>query len=207
MAVQTFFPFQSGNVPMRASQAGFRRFTVAEYHKLIQLGILTEDDDLELLNGYLIYKMPHNPPHDRTVQRMTRPLIRYLPPGWDLRIQLAVTLPTSEPEPDFAIVRGDDSVYANHHPNPIEIGTLIEVSDSTLASDRQDKGPIYAAANVPIYWIINLVDRQIEVYTSPSGPTANPAYTQRKDYRAADQVPLILDGVEVARIPVQELLP
>src|SRR5262245_46764239 len=200
-------PIQTPKLPLRATMAGFRRFTVAEYHKLIQLGILTEDDDLELLDGYLVYKMPHNPPHDSTIQRMNRRLVRYLPTGWDLRIQSAVTLPTSEPEPDGAIVRGDDSTYANHHPNPSEIGALIEVSDSTLDSDRQDKGPIYAAADISCYWIINLVDRQIEVYASPSGPTASPAYTQRSDYRAGDQVPLTLDGVEVARISVQDLLP
>jgi Uma2 family endonuclease len=207
MPIQTLFPFQSPNVPLRASQAGFRRFSVAEYHKLIQLGMLTENDDLELLNGYLVYKMPHNPPHDSSIQRMNRRMMRYLPPGWDLRIQSAVTLPESEPEPDGAVVRGDDLSYLNHHPNPSEIGALIEVSDSTLDSDRQDKGPIYAAANIPFYWIINLVDRHVELYASPSGPAANPAYAQRTDYRTGDQVPLVLDGVEVARIPVQELLP
>jgi hypothetical protein len=84
---------------------------------------------------------------------------------------------------------------------------LIEVSDSTLAGDRADKGRIYARANIPIYWIVNLVDRLIEIYTSPSGPIADPTYAQRQDYRPGDSVPLILDGITVTTIAVSDLLP
>src|SRR5262249_62207670 len=95
---------QTANLPLQGMMAGFRRFSVAEYHKLIDLGILTEDDNLELLEGYLVHKMTRKPPHDGTLD-LIRETLR-LPAGWMLRMQEAVTLSDSEPEPDGAVVRG-----------------------------------------------------------------------------------------------------
>lgn len=207
MSIQATPPLQKFDFPLRAGQAGFRRFSVDEYHEMIQHGILTEDDNLELLDGYLVHKVSRNPPHDAALQLFQATIPPVLPMGWCLRMQCAVTLAQSEPEPDGAVVRGNARSYVTRHPSASETGMISEIAESSLDSDRLDKGPLYAAANIPYYWIINLIDRQIEVYSSPSGPTANPAYAQRTDYRAGDQVPLILDGVEVARIPVQELLP
>ena len=187
--------------------AGFRRFSVAEYHKLIEIGILTEDDNLELLEGYLVHKMSRNPPHDATLQLIQDVMPRLLPAGWCLRMQSAVTLAGSEPEPDGAIVRGDARTYAHHHPGPADVGLAIEVADATLAGDHVDKGRIYARAGIACYWIINLVDRQAEVYTAPSGSVATPAYAQRQDFHAGDDVTLTLDGTAVANIAVRDLLP
>jgi Uma2 family endonuclease len=198
---------QAATLPIQGTMAGFRRFSVAEYHKLIESGILTEDDNLELLEGYLVHKMSRNPPHDATIQRLMKRLFQRLPPGWDLRVQSAVTLPESEPEPDLAVVRGDENAYVARHPSGADVGLLIEVSDSTLPADRIDKCRIYARAGIVCYWIVNLGDRQIEVYTAPSGPTADPAYGKRADYRIGDQVPLVLDGTPVALLAVQDLLP
>ena len=130
-----------------------------------------------------------------------------MPPGWDLRVQSAITLTTSEPEPDFAIVRGDESLYANRHPAAGDVGLVVEVSDSTLQGDREDKGAIYARAGIECYWIVNLNDRQIEVCTSPSGPVADPRFAQRVDYRAGDTVSLLLGGATQLQVAVQDLLP
>ncbi|HZY85554.1 MAG TPA: Uma2 family endonuclease [Gemmataceae bacterium] len=187
--------------------AAFRRFSVDEYHKLIEVGILTEDDNLELLDGYLVHKMSCNPPHDATIQKAMKRLFRALPPDWDLRIQSAITLNGSEPEPDLAVVRGDENHYLTRHPGPADIGLVVEVAEATLAGDRADKGRIYAQAAIPCYWIINLVDWQIEVYTGPSGPTATPAYAQRRDLQIGADVALTLDGIVAASIPLRELLP
>ena len=195
------------HLPLLGTQAGFRRFSVDEYHKLIELGILTEDDNLELLDGYLVNKMSRNPPHDATIQKAMKRLFRALPPDWDLRVQSAVTLSGSEPEPDLAIVRGDENRYLAHHPGPADIGLVIEVAEATLAGDRADKGRIYARATIPFYWIVNLVDGQVEVYTGPSGPTAAPAYAQRQDLRLGADVALTLDSAVAASIPVRDLLP
>ena len=198
---------QVAALPIQGTMAGFRRFTVAEYHKLIQIGILTEDDNLELLEGYLVHKMSRNPPHDGTLQIIQDTLTAVLPAGWRLRVQCAITLTDSEPEPDAAVVRGDVRTYLARHPSPADVGLIVEVADSTLDADRIDKCRIYGRAGIVCYWIVNLKDRQIEVYTVPSGPTASPGYGQRTDYRLGDQVPLLLDGSTVALLVVQDLLP
>jgi Uma2 family endonuclease len=195
------------HLPFQGIQAGFRRFSVAEYHKLIGLGILTEDDNLELLEGYLVHKMTRNPPHDATLLFLQEHLVPAVLPGRCLRIQSAITLSESEPEPDGAVVRGPSRTYSARHPGPADIGLVIEVSDSTLTGDRADKGRIYARAGLPCYWIVNLVDSQIEAYTQPSGPTAAPAFGQRTDYRPGGSLPLVLDGTTVATVAVADLLP
>lgn len=193
-------------LPLRASQSGLRRFTVAEYHRMIDLGILTEDDNIELLEGYLVKKMVRNPPHDSALHRCLKRLLRALPEEWDVRVQSAVTLSTSEPEPDLAVVRKSADDYATGHPRPANVGLLIEVADSSLAADR-DQGRIYARDGIPCYWIINIPDEQIEVYTAPSGPGLSPTYAQRQDYCRGDSLPLVLDGTTLATIPVADLLP
>jgi Uma2 family endonuclease len=198
---------QAPHLPYQGMVAGFRRFSLSEYHRLIELGMLTEDDNLELLDGYLVHKMSRNPPHDAAIQKGTKKWLRLLPPGWDLRAQSAVTLTASEPEPDFAIVRGDESLYVNRHPTAADVGLVIEVSDSTLQGDRVDKGAIYARAGIECYWIVNLNDRQIEVYTSPSGSAPTPRYAQRVDYGEGDSVSLLLDGGAQVQVAVKDLLP
>src|SRR2546421_11780168 len=94
-------------LPLLGMQAGFRRFSVAEYHRLTELGILTENDNLELIEGYLVLKMARNPPHDGTLHQALEIIGPHLPAGWKVRIQSALTLPDSEPEPDLAVVRQD----------------------------------------------------------------------------------------------------
>jgi Uma2 family endonuclease len=194
-------------LPWQGTMAGFRQFTVPEYHKLIEIGILTEDDDLELLEGYLVHKMSRNPPHDCALQLTSGAMNTAIPNEWCVRAQSAITLAESEPEPDIVVARGNARTFATRHPGPKDIGLLIEVADSTLPGDRTDKGRIYARASLPIYWIINLADRQFEVYENPSGPTASPSYANRTDYHVGDSVPLVLDNRMVAQIVVQDLLP
>lgn len=198
---------QIANLPLLGTLAGFRRFSVDEYHRLTELGFLTENDALELLEGYLVLKMPRNPPHDGTLHRSFKRLAKALPAGWDIRIQSAVTLSDSEPEPDIAIVREDVAGYTTRHPLATDVGVLVEVSDTTLEGDRADKSRIYARAGILVYWIINVADRQVEEYTQPSGPGAAPAYMLRQDYRDGDNVPLVLQGRQVAAISVRDLLP
>jgi Uma2 family endonuclease len=184
------------------------KFSVARYQKMIEAGILTPDDKVELLENYVVLKMPRNPPHDSTVQRMNRPLLRSLTAGWDLRMQSAVTLFDSQPEPDFAVVRGSAADYENRHPGAADVGLLIEVADSSLLRDQRDKTRIYARGGIPCYWIVNLVDRRIEVYSRPSGPVVPvPAYGSFQVYQPGDSLPLVLDGNPVGTIPVADLLP
>jgi Uma2 family endonuclease len=184
-----------------------RRFSVDEYHRMIQADVLNDADRVELLEGYVVLKMPRNPPHHGTIQIVRKRLTRALPPGWDLRIQSAVTLTESEPEPDLAVVRGDERTYLARHPGPADVGLIVEVADSSLDRGRDDRGRIYARAAIPIYWIVNLVDGRVEVYSAPSGATAAPAYAQRQDLLPGANVPFLLAGAVVASVPVVDLLP
>jgi Uma2 family endonuclease len=183
------------------------KLTVDGYHRMIQAGLLTEDDPVELLEGWIVPKMPHNPPHDGTVQRANKVINERLPPGWEVRVQSAVTTGDSEPEPDLAVVREDGQNYLTRHPGSADIALLIEVANSSLARDRDDKGRLFARAGIGCYWIINLIDNQIEVYTDPTGPGANPQYLQRRDYARHAAVPLVVDGQDRGPIHVRDLLP
>jgi Uma2 family endonuclease len=184
-----------------------RKFTVSEYHRLIQARLLTEDDPVELLEGWIVPKMPRNPPHDGTIGLIQEVLRSQLPVGWCLRIQSAITLSESEPEPDLVIAAGTARQYVTRHPLPQDLALVIEVADSSLDRDRHDKGRIYSRAALAVYWIVNLVDDRIEVYTAPSGPGLTPSYQQRQDYQRADSVPLVLAGQTITQIAVHELLP
>jgi Uma2 family endonuclease len=169
--------------------------------------MLSDDDKVELLNGYMVLKMPRNPPHDVSVVAVQESLRAMMPNGWCVRGQCAITLATSEPEPDGAVVRGVIRDYVARHPGPADIGLVVEVADSSLTRDRDDKGPIYAEAGIPIYWVVNIQDRWIEVYTQPTGTGAAARYAHRQDYRPGDAVPLVLAGAVVGQIPVLDVLP
>lgn len=183
------------------------RWAVWQYQRMVEVGILTADDKVELLEGHVVYKMPRNPPHDGTILRLTKRLGRYLPAGWDVRTQSAVVLADSQPEPDVAIVREDPDDYTTRHPIPADVGLLIEVADSTLLHDRRAKAAMYARSGVGVYGIVNLVDNRIEVHTQPSGPTAAPTYGMVQTYTPGDLIPLTLDGTPVGPIPGNDLLP
>jgi Uma2 family endonuclease len=182
------------------------RFTVKQYHRMIETGILTDNDRVELLQGWIVPKMPQNPPHAATVTRIMRRLMPQLPSEWLLRNQSAITLPQSEPEPDFAVVRGPEEIYFHRHPGPRDVGLLIEVADTTLLHDRRRKGPIYAAARIPYYWIINLVEGVVEVYTQPRAGKAA-GYQSQRVSGIKESISLILGGRVATKIPVRDLLP
>lgn len=182
------------------------RFTVEQYHRMVQSGILSANDRVELIEGLIVEKKSHNPPHDSCVSRVMRVLARLLPDEWVLRVQAAITLGNSEPEPDLAIVRGPIEVYDVRHPVPRDVGLLIEVADSSLLGDRRRKGILYAGERIPEFWILNLVDSTLEVYTQPKGGKS-PAYKNRKDVNKHETVPLILDGQEIAHLRLGDLLP
>jgi len=187
--------------------ASIARFSVCRYQRMIETGILNAEDKVELLENYVVLKMPRKPRHDSTLQRALRPLLRSLPDGWDLRIQSAVALMDSQPEPDFTLVRGSAADYENRHPSASDVGLVIEVADSSLLRDQRDKARIYARGNILCYWIVNLVDQQVEVHAQPSGPTPDPSYNVLQTFRPGDSIPLVLGGSVVGAIAAADLLP
>ncbi len=171
---------------------------------MIAAGVFSPGKRVELLKGWIYEKMTHHPPHAVVLQLTQGALRPLLPPSWDLREQKPIVTSDSYPEPDIAVVRGLARRYIRQHPQPADIGLLVEVSDASLELDRVLKGTCYAQARIPIYWIVNVQALKVEVYSHPRGGKA-PAYRQRRDYGLEESVPLVLDGKEVARIPVRDL--
>lgn len=186
--------------------AYMRKFTLDEYHKLIESGILSEEDPVELLEGYLVLKMPRSHAHDFAIRVLARRLYQLVPNQYTVSGQCAATYQDSEPEPDFTVARGDETLYRDKHPGASDTALVIEVSASSLTRDRTDKARIYARAAIPVYWIVNVVDQQIEVLTQPSGPCDAPAYARRKDYPLGTTAPVVLDGTQVGTVAVADVM-
>lgn len=174
---------------------------------MIDRGILTPEDPVELLEGWLIQKMPKNPPHITSTECSRTAIEQRLPAGWFINSQQPITLADSEPEPDHSLMEGQRRDFASRRIRAENTRLVVEVADSTLKRDRGTKKRIYASAPIPIYWIVNLIDKQVEVYSDPTGPTPRPDYRKCEIYKGKASVPLVLRGKTVARIPVNELLP
>jgi Uma2 family endonuclease len=173
---------------------------------MVEIGILTPEDRGELLEGWIVQKMTQHPLHATVLEYAQDVLRLLLPQGWRLREQKPMTTPEdSLPEPDLAIVRGPASRYERRHPGPADVALVVEVADTFLQEDRERKGRIYARARIPVYWIINLPDEQVEVYTRPrAGKTA--AYRDRHDYARGKVFPLVIEGRQIAEVAVDALL-
>ena len=189
-----------------ARMATFHSLSVAQYHQMIANGILLEGEPIELIEGYLVEKMSRGTPHDEAMDFLDQALVALTPVGWFVRSQRAITLADSEPEPDYAVVRGAPVRNRGHHPLAPELGLLVEVSDSSLGYDRNHKTRIYARAGIPVYWIVNVVDKQIEVFTQPSGPGESPAYATQEVFAVGTNVPVVLDGNAVGTIAVADVV-
>jgi Uma2 family endonuclease len=183
------------------------RLSVEQYHAIADAGILTEDDPVELLEGWLVRKMTKHKPHSIATRRLRRALDRMLPAGWYVDSQEPITTVDSEPEPDVFVAREEVANDPDRHPGPHEVALVVEVADSSLRQDRETKKRVYSRSGIPVYWIVNLVDRQIEVYTEPASAADPPDYGQRRDYGPDESVPVVLMGIEIGSLPVAELLP
>jgi Uma2 family endonuclease len=150
------------------------RLSVAQYHQMIRTGILADDDPVEHLEGWLITKLGKNPPHRFSTETMRELLERMVPAGWYVEAQEPVTAEASEPERDIAVIRGSRRQFADSHPGAADLGLVIEVADSSLTRDRTIRKRIYAGMAIREYWIVNLIDRRVEVYTEPTGPIPRP---------------------------------
>ena len=145
------------------------RFTVEDYHRMAEAGILHEDSRVELIRGRIVDMAPVGAPHIVAVNRLNRLLGRAVGESGVVSIQNPVRLDDgSEPQPDVAVLRpGADEVGAGT-PSAADVLLLVEVADSTLRDDRNEKAPLYAAGGIPEYWIVNLVENTVEVHRQPA---------------------------------------
>jgi Uma2 family endonuclease len=190
---------------MPRSEPQARRWTRAEYYRLADLGFF-DRERVELVNGKVIRMPPMTNPHVAGITLTEDALRAAFGPGYWVRIQAPLDLTaTSAPEPDLAVVPGGPRDYTDH---PTTALLVVEVSDTSLAFDRRWKGPLYTRAGIADYWILNLVDRQLEVRRQPQPDTARPGrfrYAQETVLTAADAVSPL--AAAHASIPVADLLP
>jgi Uma2 family endonuclease len=180
--------------------------TVDQYHAMIEAGILTDDDPVELLSGWLVAKMPKNPRHRLATGLIREALERLVPDGWYVDSQEPVTTDDSEPEPDVMVVRGSRWGYRDRHPGPRDLALVVEVSDATRERDRTLKKRLYARAGIPVYMIVDLRKERIEILTGPSGPAAEPDYSRRHTFGPSDQFPVTIEGSEIGFLEARTLL-
>jgi len=179
------------------------RISVDEYDRMVAHGVLN-DPRVELLNGFLVRKVSKKPPHVIATKRLVKSMERIVPPGWHISKEDPVRIPDwDEPEPDLAIVAGAPEDYQARHPGPEDIALLVEVAETTLDRDQGEKLMAYSAGGIATYWIVNLVDDRIEVYTQPS----QHGYITRRDYTRGEDIPVVIGDVEHGRLAVSDILP
>jgi Uma2 family endonuclease len=169
------------------ARGNMRQIELEEYQTLIEQGYFQPDERVELINGYLVTMSPINPPHAATLSRLATIFTIRLKGRAIVRAQSPIVLPElkSQPEPDVVLAELREDGYDRSHPTPEEILLVVEISDSTLKYDREDKKFQYAAAGIPEYWIINLLDFVLEVYREPFiGETGEVDYRSKMVYRS-----------------------
>jgi Uma2 family endonuclease len=180
------------------------RMTVDEYERMATARVLI-DPRVELINGYLVQKMTKKPRHVWAVESIRDVLDANLGTGCHVREEKPVRIPDfDEPEPDLAIVRGTRADLRGRHPGPGDLALIVEVSETSLDRDQGEKLSAYARGGVPVYWVVNLIDGRVEVYSDPDQAAGR--YRARADFGPGDPVPVILDGREVCRVDVGSLL-
>ncbi len=186
-------------------------FTVDQYHRMLETGILKDGEPIELLDGLLVFKdrgpaMTLSPKHRLTVSLLMRLAPRIEAAGAHLELQSPITFaPDNEPEPDGMIVQGRLEDYAERHPGPEDVSCVIEVSESSLRRDRTTKQRIYAKAGISQYLILNLVDRRIEVREDPD-PSAG-QYRSTRILGRDERVSLDLPNGQKIDVTGEEILP
>jgi Uma2 family endonuclease len=182
-----------------------KRFTLQEYHRLIELGFFQEGDRIELIQGEIIQMGTKEIVHSVCNTLLARELFNLVGPQATLQNQDPLSLPpNSEPEPDIALVKNRADDYLSGHPTPEDVILVIEIADSSLVYDREVKLPLYAKSGIADYWIFNLVDNTLECYSEPyQNNRESFGYRQRRIVLPNEQVPLpgfsdlLLDLAEV----------
>lgn len=177
-------------------------WTLERYHAMIEAGILTEYDKVELIKGQLVRRMPIGDDHAFTVENLMEFFVGRFAFQYRLRSENPISvLPNSEPEPDFVVAEKPVKKSRPKHPTPAETLLIVEVAYSTLQYDRKVKGPIYAEAGIAEYWIINLKARKVEVHLNPD--TDEALYGSVLSYKEGE----IFISPFVGEVRVNNLLP
>lgn len=176
------------------------RWAREEYERMIAAGVFHPEARLELIDGEIVNMTPQGSQHATAVQLAEDSLRKIFGTGHVVRVQMPLALDaSSEPEPDVAVVPGSPRDYRDAHPGSAVL--VVEVADATLAFDREQKKRLYARAGVPEYWIVNLIDQQLEVYRDSHGED----YRRHTVLRPGESVSP--SAAPEGEIPVSELIP
>ena len=182
-------------------------WTVSEFEKLFDLGFFAPDARLELVEGEIWKKMSQNEPHSIAVLLAQYKFMELFASGYVVRVQLPLVIgATSKPEPDLAIVTGVPRDYLASHPTTAEL--VVEISDATLRADQTTKAALYARANIAEYWIVNLIERTLEVRRQPSpmaGESLGHGYRSTQILLPGESIAPL--GAATSPVGVDELLP
>jgi Uma2 family endonuclease len=181
------------------------RLTLDQYERMVDEGILGARDRVHLIHGILVAKMVHKPPHAVVDELLGAELARVAPRGWHVRAAKPLRIPASdsEPEPDRCVVRGRIADYADRHPGPADVALVAEVADSSAAKDRGHAANLYGPAGIPVYWIVDVNARRVEVY-SLAGPRG---YGPPEFFTEGQSIPVVIGGRVRGRIAVKDILP
>ena len=172
------------------------RFTVADYHRMAEAGILHEDDRVELIEGEIVQMSPIGSKHAGNVDRLAHFFLPRLQGRAIVRVQNPIQMGDySEPEPDLVLLRPRDDFYTSAHPTPADVLLVIEVAETSAAYDRQDKAALYARGGIPEYWVADLGQASLIVYCDPTPD----GYTTVRVLRRGEAIrPLAFPDLEVA---------
>ncbi|WP_319419519.1 Uma2 family endonuclease [Pleurocapsa sp. FMAR1] len=168
------------------------KWSVEDYHRIIESGVL-EGKSVELLEGEIIAMSPEKPIHSSRIDTVADYLRDVLRGKAKVREAHPITLDNSEPEPDIAIVQFEDNNYRDRHPDPQNIYWLVEVSNTTLTRDLEEKSVTYARNSIPEYWVVDLPDNKLWVFTSPK----QDGYSSKKEITTGIVKPLAFPTIDI----------
>ena len=180
------------------------RMTVEKYESLIASGFFGKRDDVHLINGYLVNRIAESPLHGAVLDLVRLAIEAILLAGWYIRSEKGLRIPSqiSVPRPDLVIARGAPRDYLARYPEPADTALIVEVSYTSVDQDRA-MADIYAAGGVAVYWLVNVDDGRVEVYSDP-GPDG---YRTHEVLAPGHVLHVVVDGVEIGEIAVADILP
>jgi len=193
-------PVKPGSRPKPKPYA-LRKFTVEEYHKLAEVGILREDDRVELIEGEIVVNSPIGSKHAACVTRLTHLFTQRVEDRAIVSVQNPVRLSEhSEPQPDLALLRPRPDFYASEHPKPEDVLLIVEVAETSLEYDREVKLPLYAEHGIPEVWLVDVIQRRVEILKKPQGERYTSVQAPTKDDEA-----LAPEALPELRLTLKEL--
>jgi Uma2 family endonuclease len=184
--------------------------TIDVFSQMVELGLIPRDRRVYLRDGRLYEKMAKTRAHGSVGARITMSVATRLPAGWDMWPESTVVLdPTNAPLPDFAVIRSIEALTRanpDRYPEPRDVGFLVEVAVTSLREDLTTGLEEYARASIPVYWVVDVLGRRILVHSEPRVVDGVGTYERVDIYRSGQEIPLVLDGHEVARIPFDEVI-